>query len=218
MQLLLVRHGESVGNVSRRLQTREDPLTERGRRQAREIATALAERTDLRALYASPLARAFETAQIIGAAIGITPIPLGGLAEINVGEAAGMTFDEWVARDPEGAARFQADGPSFIWPGGESGLQLAARVATEIDGIISAHRLERGAVVVISHGGALGWMIDHLLREPRDRWPQHQLHNCSLTEITIDPDEQAVSFVCNNAISHLSPEPEEEVALGQVVE
>jgi len=169
MQLLLVRHGESVGNVSRRLQAREDPLTDRGRRQAREIATALAERTDLRALYASPLARAFETAQIIGEALGIAPIPLGGLAEINVGEAAGLTFDEWVAQDPEGAARFQADGPSFIWPGGESGLQ-------------------------------------------------HQLHNCSLTEITIDPDEQAVSFVCNNEISHLSPEPEEEVALGQVAE
>lgn len=218
MQLLLVRHGESAGNLSRRLQTREDPLTERGRRQAREIAAALAERTDLRALYASPLARAFETAQIIGETIGLAPIPLAGLAEINVGEAAGLTFDEWAARDPQGVARFQVDGPSFIWPGGESGLQLAARVATGIDAIISAHRLEQGGVVVVSHGGALGWMIDHLLREPRDRWPQHQLHNCSLTEITIDPDEQAVSFVCRNEVSHLSPEPEEEVALGQVPE
>lgn len=215
MQLLLVRHGESVGNLSRRLQSADDPLTDKGRRQASEIAAVLTDRSDLRALYTSPLARAFETAQVIGKAIGFAPIPLEGLAEINVGTAAGLTFDEWVAQNPDDAAQFQDGGPSFVWPGGESGLQLAARVAAAIDAIISAHRLEGGSVVVVSHGGALGWMIDHLLREPRDQWPQHQLHNCSLTEVTIDDDEQAVTFVCRNEISHLSPEPEEEVALGQ---
>jgi 2,3-bisphosphoglycerate-dependent phosphoglycerate mutase len=218
MQLLLIRHGESAGNVSRRLQGRDDPLTERGRRQAREVAAFLAGRGDLRALYTSPLARAFETAEIIGAAVGLAPIPLAGLAEIDVGEAAGLTFDEWAARDPDAAARFRTEGTNFVWPGGESGLQLAARVAATIDEIIGAHHLERGAVAVVSHGGALGWLIDHLLREPRDRWPQHQLQNCSLTEITIDPDEQAVTFVCRNEVGHLSPEPDEAAALGQVPE
>jgi broad specificity phosphatase PhoE len=215
MQLLLVRHGESVGNLSRRLQSHEDALTERGRRQASEVAALLSDRGDLRALYTSPLVRALETAQIIGGAIGLAPIPLDDLAEINVGEAAGSTFDEWAARDPAGAAQFHATGPNFVWPGGESGLQLAARVAAAVDAIISAHRLEGGGVVIVSHGGALSWMIDHLLREPREQWPQHQLHNCSLTEVTIDADAQAVTFVCRNEISHLSPEPEEEVALGQ---
>lgn len=215
MQLLLVRHGESVGNLSRRLQSLDDPLTDKGRRQASEIAGFLAERGDLRALYSSPLSRAFETAQIIGSAIGFVPIPLDGLAEINVGTAAGLTFDEWAAQNPDAAAEFQSGGPSYVWPDGESGLQLAARVAAAVDAIISAHRLEGGGVVVVSHGGALGWMIDHLLREPREQWPQHQLHNCSLTEVTIDDDEQAVTFVCRNEIGHLSPEPEEEVALGQ---
>ncbi len=38
MQLLLVRHGESVGNLTHMLQGPDDPLTDRGRRQAREIA------------------------------------------------------------------------------------------------------------------------------------------------------------------------------------
>jgi len=218
MQLLLVRHGESAGNLTRRLQSREDPLTERGQRQAREVAAFLAVRDDLRAIYASPLARAFETAQIIGAATGLAPIPLEGLAEINVGEAAGLTFDEWFEREPEMAQRFQSEGLDFVWPGGESGRELATRVAADADAIISAHRLEAGAVVVVSHGGALGWLIDHLLHEPRDQWPQHQLLNCSLTEVTIDPDEQAVTFVCRNEVGHLSPEPEEEAALGRLPE
>lgn len=218
MQLLLVRHGESSGNLTRQLQHREEPLTERGQRQASELAAFLVDRPDLRVIYTSPLVRAHQTAAIIGAAIGLRPIALEGLAEINVGHAAGMTFDDWAARDPQAADRWREEGLDFVWPGGESGRQLAARTAAEIDRIISVHRLDRGAVVVVSHGGALAWTIAHLLREPRDRWPDHQLLNCSLTEITIDPDEQAVTFVCHNEVGHLSPEPEEEAALGHAPE
>ena len=215
MQLLLVRHGESAGNLTRQLQGPEDPLTEHGRRQAREIAAHLAGRGDVIALYASPLARALETARIIGAAVGLAPVPRAGLVEIDVGDAQGLTFDEWAARYPEEAARFRDEGVDYVWPGGESGRQLGARTAAEIDRIVSAHRLEAGAVVVVSHGGALAWIIDHLLREPRERWPRHQLDNCSLTEVTIDPeDEQAVSFVCQNEVGHLTPDPEGEIATG----
>ncbi len=216
MQLLLVRHGESAGNVTRQLQGRGDLLTARGQRQAREIGAHLAARGDVIALYSSPLPRAFETAQVIGAALGRAPEPFEELAEIDVGDAAGLTFDEWAARHPEEAERFRTGGVDYIWPGGESGRQLGARTAAIIDRIVQAHRLERGAVVVVSHGGALAWMIDHLLREPREVWPRHQLDNCSLTEVTIDPsDAQAVSFVCRNEIGHLSPEPESEIAAGR---
>lgn len=218
MQLLLVRHGESAGNISGRLQSVDDPLTERGWRQAGDTAAFLAQRADLRALYTSPLVRAMETAQTIGAAIGLRPVPLTDLAEINVGEAAGLTFDEWATQHPDLAAQFHEQGPSFVWPQGESGLQLAARVAAAVDAIISAHRLEGGGVIVVSHGGALGWMIDHLLREPREAWPRHQLHNCSLTEVTVDADAQALTFICHNEIGHITPEPEELAALGQTDE
>src|SRR3712207_3213599 len=217
MQLLLVRHGESVGNLTNMLQGPDDPLTDRGRRQAREIAAYLATRGAARALYTSPLVRAHETAAITGAAIGLAPIPREARAEINIGEAAGLTPQEWAARVPDEAARFREDGVDCAFPGGETGRQLGARPAAEIDAIISAHRLEPGAVALVSHGGALAWIIDHLLREPRDTWPRHRLDNCSLTEVTIDPsDSQAVTFVCLNEVGHLSPEPEGDVATGRV--
>lgn len=217
MQLLLVRHGESAGNLTRVLQGRDDPLTERGRRQAREIAAHLAARGDVRVLYTSPLSRAYETARIIGDVVGLEPHPREGLAEINVGAASGLTFNEWAARYPEEAQRFQRDGIDFAFPGGESGRQLAARTAAEIDWIISTNRLEEGAVVVVSHGGALAWIVSHLLREPRDVWPRHQFDNCSITEVTIDPtDSQALTFVCLNERGHLTPEPDEEFATGRL--
>ena len=80
MQLLLVRHGETVGNVERRLQGVDDPLTERGRRQARDIAAHLAARGDVRSLYTSPLPRALETARTIGEAVRLAPVPRAALA------------------------------------------------------------------------------------------------------------------------------------------
>ena len=43
-------------------------------------------------------------------------------------------------------------------------------------------------------------------------------HFADVVKISPDADEQAVTFVCHNEVSHLSPEPEEEAALGQTPE
>jgi broad specificity phosphatase PhoE len=217
MKLLLVRHGESVGNITQVLQSREEPLTERGREQARQVAAHLATRDDVAAIYASPLARALETSQIIGTAVELTPRPDEALAEISVGDAAGLTFQEWSARLPEEATRFHKEGLDYAFPGGESGRQLGARTAAAIDRIIATHRHEPGAVVIVSHGGALSWILGHLLRESGDAWPSHTFDNCSITEVEIDPEHGGAStVVCQNAVGHLLPNPDEEVATGRL--
>ena len=217
MKLLLVRHGESAGNVTQVLQTREEPLTERGRGQARRVAAHLATRGDLRAIYASPLARAWETSQIIGMAAGLTPHADEGLAEINVGEAAGLTFNAWAERFPEEATRFHSQGADYAFPGGESGRRLGTRTAAAIDRIVATHRHEAGAIVVVSHGGALSWILAHLLDEPRETWPSHHFDNCSITEVEIDPEQgRASSVVCKNEVGHLRPNPDEELATGRL--
>lgn len=209
MRLLLVRHGESTGNLTGVLQSADEPLTPRGREQARTVAARLAARGDVRKLYASPLLRALDTATIIGDMLGLPVEPEPRFAEINVGHAAGQTFDEWATAHPDEALRFQTDGVDYQFPGGESARKLATRTAEAIDELVSTHRLLDGAVVVVSHGGALTWTVSHLLREPRDEWPRRLFDNCSLTEVTIDPDAQAVSFVCLNELSHFSPPAEE---------
>jgi broad specificity phosphatase PhoE len=215
--LLLVRHGETEGNVQRRLQGTEDPLTERGRRQARELAVHLSGRDDVSALYASPYPRAFETARAIGAELGLEPVPRAGLAEMDVGRAAGYSFEEWAEKFPEEAASFREEGVGYAWPDGESGLQLAERTAAELDRILEDHRREKGAVVVVSHGGALAWIISRLLGEPGDRWPgdHFDLDNCSVTEVEVRADRDGpAEFLYKNEIGHLSPDPDAEVATG----
>ena len=67
MQLILVRHGESVGNSENRLQGQNDyDLTDLGREQAALTADRLPE-LGTTAVYTSPLLRAGETARTIAA-------------------------------------------------------------------------------------------------------------------------------------------------------
>ncbi len=214
MRLILVRHGESLGNVNQTLQGREDPLTERGRRQAGAIAAHLAARGDLGTIYASPLARAFETSQIIGRATGVEPQPREGLAEIDVGSAAGLSFRDWTERNPDEVERFRREGAGYRFPGGESGRQVGARVAAELDRIVEAHRDDPRTVAIVSHGGALAWALAHLMSETTGEWPPYEFHNCSLTEVHLDGDK--ITLVCRNEIGHLSTVAEEEIATGRV--
>ena len=218
MRLLLVRHGETEGNVSRRLQGADDPLTERGQRQAEEIAAHLSGRNDVVALYASPYRRALDTARAIGAALGLVPEPRAALAELDVGDAAGYRFEAWVEKFPKEAERFRTEGVDYAWPGGESGRDLSARTEREIEGILEAHRHEAGAVVVVSHGGALAWIIAHLLGEPDGEWPHSytRLDNCSVTEAEIPANGHGpAKFLYTNEVGHLSPDPDEEAATGE---
>lgn len=204
--------------MQRKLQGADDPLTERGRRQARELAAHLSEWKDILALYTSPYPRALETAKAIGGALGMEPVLCQGLSEIDVGRAAGYGFEEWAEAFSDEAERFREEGLDYTWPGGESGRQLAARAAAEVDGIIEGHRREDGAAVVVSHGGTLAWILSHLLQEPGDEWPgEHmRLENCSVTEAEIPVGGVGpATLLYTNEIGHLSSGPDAEVATGQ---
>ncbi|HWX09771.1 MAG TPA: histidine phosphatase family protein, partial [Gaiellaceae bacterium] len=83
--LLLVRHGETDWNAEGRLQGHTDrPLNEHGRRQAHALAERLAG-DDIAAVYASDLARARETAEILGAKLGLPVSRDAGLRERDWG-------------------------------------------------------------------------------------------------------------------------------------
>src|SRR5204862_7367541 len=92
--LLLVRHGETDWNAEGRLQGHTDrPLSDYGRRQARELAGDL-ENEGLVAIYSSDLARARETAEIVGERLGL-PVALDpDLREKDWGTWEGLTSVE----------------------------------------------------------------------------------------------------------------------------
>jgi probable phosphoglycerate mutase len=190
MLLLLVRHGQSLGNIEGRIQGHDDPLTDLGRRQAKAVADHLAAGQLITHLYTSPLDRAMETASIIGAAVGRIPVPVPGLAEINAGRAAGLLWEEWRAQHPDLAEAMALAQRSLDtgWAGGENGRQFGQRVIAAYNEIVTRHVGTDDVVVAVGHGGSLAWIAAHAYGDPLDIWPGARTGfvNCSVSELHID--------------------------------
>ena len=90
--IYIARHGQNEDNVRGILNGYRDlPLTDLGRQQARQLARHIKDRELVfDAVYASPLGRAFETAAIVAAALGLAePIVHNDLIERDFGVMTG---------------------------------------------------------------------------------------------------------------------------------
>jgi broad specificity phosphatase PhoE len=156
MDILLVRHGESEGNVLGRLQGHVDsPLTDLGRAQAARVGGWLKAR-GLRwaAAYASPLARARDTAAIICERTGFPEaVHDDDLKEVGVGRLEGMTRDEIFKKHPGFIDRPITDLGDFSEFGGEGYEDVQARVGRVLARIAARHRASSDVVLVVAHGG-----------------------------------------------------------------
>jgi len=85
MRLLLIRHGHTAAIVA---ENPDPPLTGQGEQQAAKLGAWLLERYSANRLFTSPLRRAYQTATIIGAYVGIQPEVEHGLSEADFGMAA----------------------------------------------------------------------------------------------------------------------------------
>ncbi|MGH7934012.1 MAG: histidine phosphatase family protein, partial [Candidatus Binataceae bacterium] len=132
-QLVLVRHGETVGNSSIRYYGRTDvALSELGRAQLRAAAAWLRTHHGVARfaqVFASPLSRAVEGARLIaGAHPGL--IKIAEFAEVDFGIFEGLTAEEIRERHPVEFERWDRDrlAPDYTYPGGESRAAFTARV------------------------------------------------------------------------------------------
>ena len=119
--ILLVRHGETDDNLQplRFQGFRDTPLNDTGRRQAGRLAERVGG-DGIASLWSSDLARASETAEIVGARIGLEPRLDARLREGNRGNWEGHLFAEIERQDPERYAAWMRAGAGFRFPGGES--------------------------------------------------------------------------------------------------
>jgi broad specificity phosphatase PhoE len=150
--ILLARHGETDDNVppKRFMGWVDSPLNERRREQARALAAAVAD-AGLAAIWCSPLRRARETAEIVGAAVGVVPRVDERLAESHRGAWEGRLWRDIEREDPDGWAAWLRAGPAFRFPGGESLDEHQRRVLAALDDVRSGPQ----PALVISHGGTI---------------------------------------------------------------
>lgn len=156
MRLLLIRHGQSVGNAARRIQgPNDEPLTELGRAQALALAQRLHSEYDICAVYSSSLLRARQTAEIIADLLGLSVAFEDRLKEYDPGVVAGMCLEEVQAQYPEIVKRWAEDSWRVPIPGEEGSDVFQRRVLSAMGEIIASHK-EEDTITVIAHGGTLG--------------------------------------------------------------
>ncbi len=155
--VLLARHGETNDNREPiRVQGFIDtPLNDTGRRQAGELAARVAP-DGIASLWASDLSRARETAEIVGATIGLRPRLDARLREANRGEWEGRLFIDIEREDPAGYSAWLRAGEEFRFPGGESLRDQLDRVTEALRDIHSAGELP---ALVVCHGGSIRVML-----------------------------------------------------------
>lgn len=162
-RLFLVRHGQSEWNAQGRWQGLADPpLSEAGREEA-VLAASTLEAFSGR-MFASPLCRAKQTAEIIASEIGAGVVKVEpDLREIDVGDFSGLTNDEIAERFPE-AWEALVGGRLDAFPSGESREHLKQRVLQAIDGLAARHPDEE--LLVVTHGGVVASLERHLGAHP----------------------------------------------------
>ena len=149
MSLWLARHGETSENAEGRILGRRDPpLSAAGVAQAEALAGRL-KNAAIVAVWASPLRRARETAEIVGRALGLEPVVLADLAESARGDWEGRRVAELAEESPDLYAAFIAGDPAFRFPGGESMAEQRARTRSALAGVKAGPL----PALVVAHAG-----------------------------------------------------------------
>ncbi|CAJ1578531.1 histidine phosphatase family protein [[Mycobacterium] wendilense] len=157
-RLVLVRHGQTYGNVERRLDTRPPgaELTPLGRDQARTFARTAPAAPGL--LGHSIAIRAQQTATEIGGLLGVDPLEYPGIHEVQVGELENRNDDEAVDEFTRIYRRWHEGELDLAMPGGESGVDVLDRYIPVVNDLRRRYLDDASwteDIVVVSHGAAI---------------------------------------------------------------
>jgi len=168
IKLILIRHGESDGNVQGRFSGFKDvELTKKGIWQAERLAYRLKE-VPVDSVYCSDLKRAHHTAEIIFRDRGIDIITSSNLREINFGIWEGYTFEEVKSKygyGDEFNLWLENVNEKINIPQGESLVDLNNRVMTELGKILKKHKKvnKNETIAIVCHGGTIRVILCNIL-------------------------------------------------------
>jgi probable phosphoglycerate mutase len=185
-RILAVRHGETAWNRDARIQGHTDiALNAHGRWQARQLAQALRDEP-ITACYASDMSRAHETAQAVADRHGHKVEVHVGLRERGFGVFEGQTWVELQAAYPAETEAWRKRLPDFAPPGGESLLQLQARVVATVNELAARHLGEQ--VLMVAHGGVLDMLYRLATRLDLQAPRSWELTNTAVNRLLWSPE------------------------------
>lgn len=183
--VLLVRHG-STPTTGKVLPGRAPGLhlSDEGRAQAEAVAGRIGALAGpgMRqpvAVYASPLERTTETARPIARSLGLRVRSERGLIECDFGQWTGARLGT-LAKKPEWA-QVQRFPSGFRFPGGESFLEMQARMASAIARLVSLHPGE--TIVAVSHADPIKAAVSSAAGTHLDLFQRLTVSPCSVSAV-----------------------------------
>jgi probable phosphoglycerate mutase len=199
-RVFMVRHGATVLSAEDRFAGATDvQLSDEGREQTRHLAERLKDE-QITAVYASPLGRTVETAQILAAPHKLDVQTCDGLREISHGRWEQMTRREVEEKFPDEAAEWEKDPYTFAPLGGESGLSVTARALPALIDIVRAHSNQQ--VLVVSHKGTIRLLLSSLLGFDPRRYRDNLDQNPAALNIVDFKDPSRARLTLFNDTSH----------------
>ena len=202
MTILLVRHGQSEGNVLGLFTGHSGyPLSELGHKQAAKTAEYIHANYQVDAVYCSDLPRAFQTAEHTAKVFGLPVITHAGLREINAGDWENQSFDALLPLYPDSFPLWRNDFLNAYCVGGESVREVGERGAKALYEI--AEENPGKCVVVASHATTIRSSLWKISGAPESAM-QDMLYsaNCGVSELSyVDGKLQIVSM---NYADHLA--------------
>jgi broad specificity phosphatase PhoE len=157
-RLVLVRHGQTHGNVERRLDTRPPgaELTDLGREQARVFARDLPHRPAM--IVHSVALRAAQTAVEISSEVGIDTHEFEGIHEVQAGDLEDHNDDAAIAEFEMVYQQWHEGDLDVPMPGGETGNEVLDRYVPVLTRLRMRYLDDdswHGDIIVVSHGAAI---------------------------------------------------------------
>jgi broad specificity phosphatase PhoE len=197
MQLILIRHGETLWNKEGRVQGISDvELSDVGRRQARSLALSLYDHP-IGAIHASPLKRACQTAEIINEFHHLDIHLHPDLMEMDQGDFEGLAFSELMVREKKFLKKWITDPAAVRMPNGESLLELQQRAWRVVEQIISGSE----NALIVSHNFTIAAILCRLRNISLSEFRSTCVDTASKTIVRFQNGEAAIDLL--NDRSHL---------------
>jgi len=205
VRLLLVRHGAGEGQEGRVIGHADPPLSQRGRAQIENLLGTAGERPGR--LVTSDLRRARSSAEILGSHWNLEPVIDARLRELDFGAWESRTWRELEREDPDRLGRWMRDWTRTPAPGGESFVELVARVSGWLEQWDWGDGSE-GATVVVAHAGSIRAILCRLLGVPLDEAFGFEVDYARVTALTLWGS--VPSLICRNAERWPDPPPRDD--------
>ena len=196
-RLLFVRHGESEANAAGSLDCAVPGpgLTDLGFAQADALAAELGGE-DIRAVWASSMTRAQQTAAPLAAKLGLDVRIHPDLRESDVGDLHPRSDDSAIWHWNTLYARWLADAElDQRRPGGESASDVIARYVPAVHKIVES--LTEGTTVIVTHGAAVRLVLAGLCPEVSPRYAlEHHLENTEVVEVEVTDGGRRPGYRC----------------------